>query len=98
MLRGKSRVRSGRADQRSGGEEESTVPEVVDGGRGLREDGVEEADGLGPVPPAAEAREIRAVGAHGGRRRPGKERWMGWEDSRFGVRRREGSCHLCRLA
>lgn len=43
-----------------------TVPEVVDGGRGAGEKRVEEADGLGPVAAAAEARELRAVGAHGG--------------------------------
>ena len=38
----------------------------MDGGWGTGEDGVEEADGLGPVATAAEARELPAVGAHGG--------------------------------
>jgi hypothetical protein len=52
---------------RSGKEEgESSVPEVVDGGWGTGEDGVEQADGLGPVATAAEARQLPAVGAHGG--------------------------------
>jgi len=38
----------------------------VDGRRGSDQDGVEEADGLGPVAGAAEARELGAVGSHGG--------------------------------
>jgi hypothetical protein len=46
--------------------EERAIPEVVDGGGGSREDGVEEADGLGPVAGAAEARELGALGGHGG--------------------------------
>lgn len=45
---------------------EGPVAEVVDGGGGAGEEGVEEADGLGPVAAAAEARELPAVGAHGG--------------------------------
>lgn len=45
---------------------EGPVAEVVDGGGGAGEDGVEEAYGLGPVAAAAEARELPAVGAHGG--------------------------------
>jgi len=46
--------------------EERAIPEVVDGGGGSREDGVEEADGLGPVAGAAEAHELGALGGHGG--------------------------------
>lgn len=45
---------------------EGPVAEVVDGGWGTGEDGVEQADGLGPVATAAEARQLPAVGAHGG--------------------------------
>jgi len=40
---------------------EGPVAEVVDGRRGSDQDGVEEADGLGPVAGAAEARELGAV-------------------------------------
>lgn len=51
----------------------------------MRDDGVQEPDGLGPVPSSAEARELRAVGAHGGGEqspaagaaRRGNERWRG---------------------
>jgi len=50
---------------------EGPVAEVVDGGGGSREDGVEEADGLGPVAGAAEAREFGALGGHGGGGRRG---------------------------
>lgn len=53
---------------RGGGERD--IPEVVDGGGGSGQDGVEEADGLGPVAGAAEARELGAVGAHGGGQSP----------------------------
>jgi hypothetical protein len=61
--RRKSEIPQGRREQIGGGH---PILEVVDGGRGVREDGVEEADGLGPVPSAAEACELREVGAHGG--------------------------------
>jgi hypothetical protein len=53
----------------------------------VREDGVEEADGLGPVPSAVEACELREVGAHGGWRRAvagatrcGEEALVGQDD------------------